>query len=332
MLLPLIQCTFSPKAQHVQILTSGTNTSIRGLSVVDDQVVWVSGSSGSVGKSLDGGKRWKWMVVKGFEKTDFRDIEAFDRNTAILMAIAEPAYILKTSDGGDTWKTVYENTTKGMFLDAMEFYDKKNGVVIGDPVNRKFFIAKTIDQGETWKEEHANNLPTADSGEACFASSGTNIRYLNQQVTCFVSGGIRSRYFSSAAAVDLPIIQGKPSTGANSIAVWNEGTTKGTEWLAVVGGNYAVDSLFENNCFISKDAGNHWIAPTVSPHGYRSCIEFINQKQLITCGTSGIDVSMNAGMNWKLISKESFHVCRKAKKGTSVFLAGSNGKVAKLIN
>src|SRR5258705_93556 len=105
----------------VEVLTSGTKTSIRGLSVVNDNVVWVSGSSGMVGKSSNGGKNWKWMTVKGFEKTEFRDIEAFDAQTAIIMGIAEPAYILKTMDGGETWKVVFENKAKGMFLDAMDF-------------------------------------------------------------------------------------------------------------------------------------------------------------------------------------------------------------------
>ena len=45
----------SVTAQTVQLLTSGTKTSIRGLSVVDDKTVWVSGSNGTVGRSLDGG-------------------------------------------------------------------------------------------------------------------------------------------------------------------------------------------------------------------------------------------------------------------------------------
>jgi photosystem II stability/assembly factor-like uncharacterized protein len=127
----------------VEILNTGAKTSIRGLSVVNNNVVWVSGSNGMVGKSSNAGKNWKWMTVKGFEKNDFRDIEAFDANTAIIMAIADPSYILKTTDGGDTWKVVYENKTKGMFLDAMEFRDPKNGMVIGDPVDGRFFIAKT---------------------------------------------------------------------------------------------------------------------------------------------------------------------------------------------
>ena len=112
---------------HVEVINTGVKTSLRGLSVVNNNVVWVSGSNGMVGKSSNAGKNWKWMTVKGFEKNDFRDIEAFDANTAIIMSIADPAYILKTTDGGDTWKVVYENKTKGMFLDAMEFRDPLNG-------------------------------------------------------------------------------------------------------------------------------------------------------------------------------------------------------------
>src|SRR6185436_8865050 len=99
----------------VEILNTGTKTSLRGLSVVNNNIIWVSGSNGMVGKSSNAGKNWKWMTVKGFEKNDFRDIEAFDANTAIIMSIADPAYILKTTDGGDTWTVVYENKTKGMF-------------------------------------------------------------------------------------------------------------------------------------------------------------------------------------------------------------------------
>ena len=80
------------QSPHVEVLTSGTKTSIRGLSVVNDNVVWVSGSNGTFGRSTDGGKTWKWSVVKGFEKNDFRDIEAFDANTAIVMSVDAPAY------------------------------------------------------------------------------------------------------------------------------------------------------------------------------------------------------------------------------------------------
>ena len=58
------------KAQTVQVIVSDKKTSMRGLSVVNDKVVWVSGNNGTVGKSIDGGDNWTWMTVKGFEKTE----------------------------------------------------------------------------------------------------------------------------------------------------------------------------------------------------------------------------------------------------------------------
>src|SRR6187402_1747682 len=84
---------------QVKILTQDVKSDIRGLSVVSDMVVWASGSKGTIGKSTDGGKTWKWSIVKGFEQRDFRDIEAFDALTAIVMVVDAPAYILKTIDG-----------------------------------------------------------------------------------------------------------------------------------------------------------------------------------------------------------------------------------------
>ena len=76
-------------AQKIEILTDTVHSSFRGISVVNNDVVWVSGSHGTVGKSIDGGKNWKWMIVKGFERMDFRDIEAFDKKTALIMAVDE---------------------------------------------------------------------------------------------------------------------------------------------------------------------------------------------------------------------------------------------------
>lgn len=326
----MVMYTTAVSAQQVKLLHSGNGVSLRGLSVVNDKIIWVSGSKGTVGRSLDSGKTWKWITVKGFEKRDFRDIEAFDGVTAVIMAIAEPAHILKTVDGGETWKVVYENKTPGMFLDAMEFWNEQSGIVIGDPINGKFFIARSFDGGSTWSDIAPERLPAAAPGEACFASSGTNIRAMNLQEACFITGGTRSRLLWKGEPRDIPIIQGKESTGANSVAVRDSKKRKGSEYFVVVGGDFTRDTLKEKNCFITKDAGKTWIAPATPPKGYRSCVEFINKTKLITCGTSGVDISEDGGMNWKLISPTGFHVCRKAKDGKVVFLAGGDGRIGKL--
>jgi photosystem II stability/assembly factor-like uncharacterized protein len=318
-------------AQKIEKLQSGKNTSIRGLSVVSNQVVWVSGSNGTVGKSIDGGKTWEWIQVKGFEKNDFRDIEAFDASTAIIMAIADPAYILKTHDAGKSWQVVFEDKRPGMFLDAMEFWNERSGIVIGDPVDGKIFVARTFDGADSWQLLPDPNYPIAEKGEAMFASSGTNIRALSLSEAVFVTGGTYSRFFMRDRKVVLPLVQGKETTGANSLAVYRSSSRKAEKNMVVVGGDFSADTVSAQNCAITKDGGYTWEAPTIAPHGYRSCVEYITRNKLITCGTSGIDVSEDGGKNWKLISNDSFHVCRKAKKGTAVFLAGKSGKIAKLV-
>jgi photosystem II stability/assembly factor-like uncharacterized protein len=315
----------SLQAQKVKLLNSGSKASLRGLSVVNDDVAWVSGSAGSVGRSVDGGETWTWTTVKGFEKTDFRDIEAFDKNTAIIMGIADPAYILKTTDGGKNWKVVFTDTTKGMFLDAMEFWNEQAGVVIGDPLGDKIYIARTFDGGESWRSIPTANLPTADKGEAFFASSGTNVRKLSNQEAVFVSGGLRARLFIRDKKIDLPIIQGKESTGANSMAVKNK------KCLVVVGGDFNAKDDTTKNCVITTDGGKTFTIPVVGPHGYRSCVEYLGKTNWISCGLNGVDYSTDEGQNWAWISKDSFHAVRKAKKGNAVYFSGGSGRIGKLV-
>ena len=335
-ILPLAILLFSLAAHgqlknpKVNVLTSGTKTSLRGLSVVNDRVLWTSGSGGTVAQSSDGGKTWKWMVVKGFENRDFRDIEAFDATTAVIMAVDAPAYILRTVDGGKNWKVVYENKTPGMFMDAMEFWNEKAGIVIGDPINGKIFVARTFDGGSTWKEIPDTYKPVADSGEAFFAASGTNVRVLDRDEAVFVSGGLSSRVFIRDEKTILPVIQGRETTGANSIAVMDKNTLKGGNTLIVVGGDFSNPKSDSLNCFISTDRGRTWKAPLKGPEGYRSCVEYLSKKQVITCGLTGVDLSQDSGNTWTNISNEGFHTVRKAKAGNAVYFVGGKGKIGKL--
>ena len=312
----------SIQAQHIQLLTSGRETSLRGLSVVNDQVIWVSGSKGTVGRSVDGGKSWQWTNVPGFEKRDFRDIEAFDDKTAVIIAIAEPAHILRTTDGGTTWTTVFTDSTKGMFLDAMDFVNNKQGIVVGDPIAGKVFLATTDDGGSTWKKVTTPALPALE-GEGFFAASGTNIWYHRKGLFTIVSGGKNARLLDPGGAQSLDITQGREMTGPNSIAI------NGNQ-AVIVAGDYDNQKDTTKNCLLSADGMKTWQTPVSGPHGYRSCVAYITPQQLITCGVPGVDISNDGGQHWKLISSDSYHVCRKAKKGNAVFLAGGNGRIGKL--
>lgn len=313
-------------SQKIILLDSTTTASFRGLSVVNDKVIWVSGSKGTVGKSLDGGKSWQYYSIPNFTNADFRDIEAFDSKNALVMNIQKPACILKTTDGGTTWKQTFSFPDSSLFLDAIEFWNEQSGILLGDPIQNHFFIARTFDGGNTWQILPSTLTPVADTGEACFASSGTNVRKLTKSEAVFVSGGLSSDFFSRNEKIKLPLLQGTESTGANSIAI------KDKKIMIVVGGDFMKKNDTIGNACYTYDGGRTWELSEKAPTGYRSCVEFIKKDTWITCGLNGVDESNNDGKTWQRISDFSFHVVRKAKKGKAVFLAGNNGHIGKLEN
>lgn len=307
------------------MLNANTKASFRGLSVVSNKIVWASGSKGTVIKSLDGGKTWEQFSVAGYENTEFRDIEAFDKKTAVIMGIDTPAVILRTEDGGVTWNRTYFNNNKGMFLDAMEFWNLNAGIVIGDPINGRFFIARTFDGGKTWTDLPFEKRPIADSGEACFAASGTNIVKITNAEAVFITGGLVSNLHVRDKTHKLPLVQGKETTGANGIAIKNKKT------YIIVGGDFNAATDTTGVCAITTDGGETFTNPIKSPNGYRSGIAWMGKNKWITCGLNGVDISTDGGQHFSSISKDGFHVVKKAKKGNAIFLAGGAGRIGKLV-
>lgn len=312
------------QAQTIKMLDSSRTESFRGLSVVNNNVVWVSGSAGTVGKSIDAGESWVWLKVAGYETTDFRDIEAFDAKTAIIMGVGAPAYILRTTDGGQNWQKVYENKDSLMFLDAMEFWNINSGIVLGDPIDGRFFIARTFNGGKTWEPLPFQYRPLAEKGEACFASSGSNIVKLTKKEAVFVSGGMASHVFIRDKKIKLPLLQGTESTGANAIVVKNKKT------FMVVGGDFYKKNDSTLNAFITRDGGTTFEAPAKGPDGYRSSVLYAGKKTWLTAGLNGVDISTDDAHHFKKISEVSFHVAKKAKKGKAIFFAGGRGHIGKL--
>jgi photosystem II stability/assembly factor-like uncharacterized protein len=323
---------FIASAQKVSVknVLEKLPTSIRGLSVVDDRVVWFSGSKGYVGRSIDGGANWKVQQVKNFEKVDFRSLYAFDSLTAIIANAGSPASILKTSDGGKTWKEVYRNELPEIFLDGIDFWDDKRGIIYGDPINGRMEILKTHNGGETWVEVNKQHRPLLSEGEASFAASGTGIRCFDQSNVVIATGGTVSRLWLSHNngetwyPFEVPIIQGKASTGIFSVGI-------GKKKIVVVGGDYEIDSLKQDHVFMSAKGDYDWQKPTVQTGGYRSGVEYISGKTWIAIGQGGADISTDDGKTWKPFDAgKGLHVVRRARSGSKIFVAGNN-RVAQII-
>jgi len=332
-LICLLSFSFTGFAQsyHFKPLSPGGNASIRGMSVVTDQVAWLSGSDGSIGKTLDGGISWKWMKPPGYEKLDFRDIEAFDENRAIVVNAGSPAYVLLTTDGGKNWKECYKNTDSAIFLDGMGFWDGRNGMIFGDPIQNKMQLLKTRDGGLSWQNVSDHLRAELKTGEAGFAASGTTIKTFGKGLAWIATGGsVSNIYFTDNygdtwKVFKCPVIQGESSTGVFSMDFYDKNHG------VVAGGNYLKDKENTNNILLTSDGGKTWNKPSAPVSGYRSGVIYVSRKTLLATGSSGTDVSNDGGINWHNLSSLSFNVIHKSKKGKLILLAGNKGQVYQLL-
>ena len=230
-------------------------SSFRALSVVDDSVAWVGGTNGWIGRTTDGGKTWNFSQVKDFEKRDFRSLYAFDKNVALIANVAAPANILRTTNGGRDWNIVYTNNDTSAFIDGIDFWNSHDGIVYGDPIDKKMLLLRTFDGGLSWREASDVERPALKEGEASFAASGTNIRCYRRDDVFIATGGLTSRLWCSSDKgatwniIETPIIQGQSSRGIFSFAFIND--KKGV----IVGGDYLIDTRRQNHVFVTNDAG-----------------------------------------------------------------------------
>jgi photosystem II stability/assembly factor-like uncharacterized protein len=302
--------------------------SLRGLSVVNERVIWASGTGGTFLKTVDGGKTWTVGKVPDAEKLDFRDVEAFDANTAYLLSIGsgDASRIYKTIDGGKTWKLQFKNTNEKAFFDAFDFWDKNNGIAMSDPVDGKYLLIETKD-GDSWKVSGNEKMPNAKTGEAAFAASGTCLVTNGKNDVFLVSGGMEARVFrsndrgSSWFVSETPIVSGTAGSGVFSISMFDK--TRGV----IVGGNYEKPEDINNNLAFTNDGGKSWILGK-GLNGYRSGVDFIDKKTIIAVGSSGSDLSTDGGKTWKNLDKENYNAVQ-AKGAKSIWAVGANGLVAK---
>ena len=320
-----------------QKLETGTDASFRGLSIVSDDAFWVSGSKGTVIRTIDGGKTFQDVSVPAGSEHDFRDIHAFHTSTAVILNAGFPGEIYRTSDGGKNWAIVYNDTREEIFFDALDFWDDQHGVAFGDPIDGRLVILLTDDGGKSWKELDRDLQPKMHNGEAGFAASGSCIAAVRKETILIGTGGHLegqshpfSRLLISSDRDNTWTSRQAPMLRNQSSGIFSICLTESNQ-LIVVGGDYTQPDLSSGNCAFSMDDGRTWTSIIKQPpSGFRSVVtsaKINNRLTMVAAGTNGIDISSDQGSSWKRISNITVNALAFSKNRKSLVTAGPKGSV-----
>jgi len=320
----------SEKSYHFEFMEVSTpgNSSLRAICAVDENVVWTSGSQGKVYVSLDGGKSWDQRSVPECEETEFRSLHAWDGLHALVFDVSPEGRAFMTTDGGQSWDQVYQSPEEGAFFNSLTFANDKLGIAISDPVDEKVFVIKTEDGGRNWKR--LANLPLAVNGEINFAASNTCIAYLMSGEIYIATGGSKARVLSSYdhgeswRFIKTTVMTGE-SAGLFSVHFTN------TENGVAVGGDFNHPDREGTRAVFTEDGGKQWQEAESMPAAYRSCVVSMDDELIFATGKTGCDYSLDHGRNWTFIDSMGYYAANAVPGKNIIFLAGANGRVAKVI-
>ena len=316
--------------------SAGTTAEFRGLAAVSSTVVWASGTRGRVARSIDGGSSWIVDSLPGADALDFRDIAAASATRVWTMS-AGPAELdqaqIYHTDDGVRWMRQFASSQKGVFLDAMKFWDDRHGIAMSDPVDGHLFLLTTDDGGTTWARVPTADAPPVLPGEAAFAASGTCLAVSGSSHAWIgTGGGSRARVFRSAdrgrtwSVADTPVRAGGSSSGIFSLAF-----TDVRRGIAV-GGDYQRAKLPTQNVALTDDGGVTWrLAAGPLPQGYMSAVAYIPNtggRSLVAVGLAGTALSTDGGERWLMVDSVAYNSVAFATRDDG-WAVGPRGRIAK---
>jgi photosystem II stability/assembly factor-like uncharacterized protein len=307
------------------------------VSAVSERVAWASGADSSVLRTTDGGLTWKKLAVTT-DKLDFRDIDAIDARTAYVLSIGNgPASrIYKTTDAGATWTLQFKNEDPKAFYDAMSFWDRDHGIVIGDSIDGQFCIMTTENGGRTWVRVPPSALPPALENEGAFAASGTNIALFGKSLAWIGTGaGAKARILSTADRGRTWRIAETPLSAGASAGIFSVAFRDRLNGV-VVGGDYRKEKEAVDNLAVTSDGGLTWTLVR-GLSGFRSVVAYVPRSDraktpmLIAVGPTGTDYSTDDGRTWSAIEGPGFDTLSFARGRSIGFAAGAGGSIGKLM-
>lgn len=154
------------------------STGMRSISIVDDNIAWLSNSCGTTGctpirrysKTTNGGTTWSTSAIDlGAQAANLEISNIWGVSADVAYASVFPTAagvvggVWQTTNGGTTW--VRQNTASfngadgASFCNLVHFWDANNGVTMGDPSDGYYEIYTTTNGGANWVRVPSGNIP-----------------------------------------------------------------------------------------------------------------------------------------------------------------------------
>lgn len=345
-----------------ELQNSNTTADLRGIHSIGNGVAWASGTNGTVLRTEDSGYVWQSCAVPpGAEKLDFRGIQGFDANTAIVMSSGKGdlSRLYKTTDGCHSWKLVFTNPDEDGFFDSVYKTGQGKLYILGDPVKQVFALFFSEDTGDTWCAAGEKGRE-AQPDEGSFAASNSELTEYGPFLLFGTGGASNAHVFTTITTCspppgnpkgpavynctvgfksnDVPLAAGTPASGVFSLAERPLVAKNGVSTAVVVAVGGAYDHLDESarTASFSTDGGAHWNLSQTLPRGYRSSVAYdADTKTWITVGPNGTDASDDDGKNWRPLRPDpARHEASDADRNWNAislpFVVGPHGRIGKL--
>lgn len=344
-----------------QLQNSGSTASLRGIDALNGRVAWASGTQGTVLRTTDGGAHWQRCAIPDADRDggtlDFRGVQAFDSETAIVMASGpgDKSRLYKTTDACAHWGLLFDNPDKpNGFFDSF-WFNGPHGIIVGDPVNETLTVFLSENEGKSWRRDPHPGLSVHGKSLGAFAASNRCIAVGNELFFRGVATGGKSGsvFFSRPfteeeerhgivdrmvrkeppwKSSNIPIASGTDSAGTFAVAYRYPitigdcpdcGFDDNSRFVAI-GGDYTKPADSTRTAAWSSDGGWTWTASTQPPHGYRSSVQYASPLHVwIAVGTNGSDISRDDGRTWQPLDDGDWNAI------SFPFVVGPNGRIGR---
>ncbi|MES2593573.1 MAG: YCF48-related protein [Bacteroidota bacterium] len=350
----LLFSAYQLKSQSWSQLTSGVTNHLLGVSAPTSNTCYVSGYSGKILKTSNGGAAW--VQQNSGTSQHLYSICFTDVNNGY--AVGDNSSAVKTTNGGLTWTAMTTGTS--VSFRYIYFFNDTIGYITGGVSGNPGTILKTTNAGATWVNIPTSGVSTNVIYSLYFTSITEGYAYdYSGKVLKTVNGGSNWS----------PVSSGTPNTpgmlyfnNANdgllvtSTGAISKTTNAGTSWTGVTSGTTdalgGIDFFDANNGFTvggnvsgntatilsTTDAGLTW-SPVALGSGISRLnkVDFVDQNSGYVVGNDGAILkysSCPAGSGWnELTSGITNHLLGvSAPNGNICYVSGYSGKILKTSN